>query len=121
MEKITIYDILLKVSEKYRISVEQMKGKERYAEIVKARHIYFYLCRKLTSATYYKIAKLLNRDHSTVIHAENKIADEIYYYRHFEQEINDLIVELQPLKIVVSDINLLQLSEIYGKKRIKSA
>ena len=40
----------------------------RYWHYCRARHIYCYLARKLTSKSFPQIARLANRDHSSMVH-----------------------------------------------------
>ena len=57
-------------------SVEEMKGHERLAHIVKARHMTSWLARHLTVMSYTAIARQMNRDHTSIIHGHRKFADE---------------------------------------------
>jgi chromosomal replication initiator protein len=61
------------VSEYYRISLEAMCGKQRDKHIVVPRQIAMYLIRQETQASLLEIGQLFGRDHSTVLHACEKI------------------------------------------------
>lgn len=66
------------VAEYYNITVEDLKSKKRNANINHARQIAIYLSQTTTDETLVKIGlEFGNRDHSTVIHACDKIAADI--------------------------------------------
>ena len=76
--KITPEYILDVVCDHFNISPDDVCSKKRNAEIVLPRQIIMYLCRKYTDAPQVKIALLCGKkDHTTVIHAEEKIKNEI--------------------------------------------
>lgn len=52
---------------KYRLTSEQLIGHSRFKELVLARHEAFYLLQRKGLSTP-QIGRLMNRDHSTVIH-----------------------------------------------------
>src|SRR5690606_5701660 len=72
---IKIKDIQAAVSKYYQISMIDLKGKKRVKSIVVPRQIAMYLSRELTSSSLPKIgAEFGGKDHTTVIHAYEKIA-----------------------------------------------
>ncbi|NIM47403.1 MAG: chromosomal replication initiator protein DnaA [Candidatus Aenigmarchaeota archaeon] len=71
-------EILEKTAAFYDLTIEELKGVKRDKEIVVPRQITMYLMREETKLSYPKIARELGgRDHTTVIHACNKIEKEI--------------------------------------------
>lgn len=76
-EKIlSIDDIQTEVSRVFNVSIDELKGKKRVKEIVIPRQIAMYLCRELTDQSLPTIGREFgNRDHTTVMHAEVKIAN----------------------------------------------
>ena len=77
-KEITPQLIVEVVAEHYQISMDQMTGKNRSNAIAKPRQIAMYLCKQMTDYPLDAIGALLGgRDHSTIIHGANKIADEI--------------------------------------------
>lgn len=66
--------ILEKTSEMYGFSIDEICGKSRRRPLVTARQIGMYVCRELTDLSYPAIAREFGgRDHTTVIHAVEKI------------------------------------------------
>jgi chromosomal replication initiator protein len=66
------------VSQHYRVPVESMRSKVRTARLAFPRQIAIYLARDLTSASLAQIGQRFGgRDHTTVIHACQKINDMI--------------------------------------------
>lgn len=65
------------VADYYKISIDELKSKKRTAIIAYPRQIAMYLCRILTDESFPKIGvEFGGRDHSTVIHAVDKITKE---------------------------------------------
>ncbi|MDQ0223486.1 chromosomal replication initiator protein DnaA [Streptococcus moroccensis] len=74
MNVIPIDKIQHEVGQFYGVSVKEIKGTKRVQNIVQARQVAMYLARELTDNSLPKIGKEFgNRDHSTVLHAYNKI------------------------------------------------
>ncbi len=70
--------IINTVAEHFQISPEDIKGSKRNSEIVFPRQIAMYLCLEMTNAGTKHVGTIMgNRDHSTIIHGQKKIAGEI--------------------------------------------
>jgi len=87
-------EILKAVTYVTNISEEDMKGSSRLKDIVFARHLYFYVSHKKCSFTYSYIGNSINRDHSTVMYACNKIKHELKYYSKVVETINKINFKL---------------------------
>lgn len=67
-----------KVAEVYSLKVDDLKAKKRTRSVAYPRQIAMYLCRELTDMSLPKIGEIFGgRDHTTVIHAHEKISEEI--------------------------------------------
>ena len=87
--------ILMHVSKRYGISVDDIKSKKKTDSIANARHISIYIIRKLTDLSLKDIGKVFDRNHSTIISSINKIELNIKTVKNFEGEINQLIKEIR--------------------------
>ena len=66
------------VADYYNITINDLKGKKKSANIAYPRQIGMYLCRMLTDETFPRIGlEFGGRDHSTVIHACDKIEKDL--------------------------------------------
>ena len=66
------------VADYFNITVENLKSKKRTANINNARQIAIYICRMTTEETTTRIGlEFGNRDHSTVLHAIEKVSKDI--------------------------------------------
>lgn len=66
------------VADYYKITIEDLKSKKRSANINYPRQIAIYLCRTYTDESFPKIGlEFGNRDHSTIIHACDKIKEDL--------------------------------------------
>ena len=76
------------VAEYYRISLEAMCGKQRDKYIVTPRQIAMYLIRQETSTSLFEIGQLFGgRDHSTVLHACEKIDRSLHTNANLRREV----------------------------------
>jgi len=80
-----------KVAEYYKIRVADLSNKTRSRSIARPRQMAMYLCRELTKLSLPEIGHCFGgRDHTTVIHACNKISSLISSDRRFEEDHNNL-------------------------------
>lgn len=95
-----------KVDEKYimnvcanyfNITVEDLKSKKRKREFVEPRHVAMYLCYKLIDMTYTDIGEAFGgRNHATVIHACNKVVDDMETNSKLAKSVNEISLRLKP-------------------------
>lgn len=82
----------------FKIKTEDLKCKRRTKHITYPRQISMYLCRELTDFSLPKIGEDFGgRDHTTVMHAHQKIAAEIIKDNELKKVINDLIQKVKKL------------------------
>ena len=87
-----IANIQKAVADYYKLTVEMLKGKKRSANIAYPRMVAMYLCRMLTDQSFPRIGlEFGGRDHSTVIHACDKIEEEL----KTDQELKDAVSEIK--------------------------
>lgn len=78
------------------VSMDSIKNHSRRAEFNECRQVFIYLCRKMTFQSTPQIGKLINRDHTTIIHAEHKMASRYEKdpeFRKLIQYLENLIIE----------------------------
>lgn len=93
---ITAEDILKAVAAYYRIKVSDIKSAKRTKQLVVPRQIGMYLCRTLTGLSFAEIAVAFSRsDHTTVMHACDRIADGIQRDPGLKQTVNILIEDMK--------------------------
>jgi chromosomal replication initiator protein len=83
-------DIIEQVARYFELSLDELYGNSRAAAIAQARQIAMYLCRELTSLSLPKIGQLIGRDHTTVMYANNKIAELMKERRSVYNQVTDL-------------------------------
>jgi chromosomal replication initiator protein len=80
-----------KVSEVFSLKVEELKAKKRTKSVAFPRQIAMYLCRELTDLSLPKIGDIFGgRDHTTVIHACEKISSEMLKDPSIQETINKI-------------------------------
>ena len=88
--------ILEAVSEAYGFSVEELTGPKRQRPLVRARQVAMYLFRDLTEYSYPAVGRVFGgRDHTTVMHAFDKISQFMKEDRQTFDQVNKLIKQLR--------------------------
>ncbi|MBO4533935.1 MAG: chromosomal replication initiator protein DnaA [Treponema sp.] len=93
-------DIIQKViADNYQISISDLKSKKRDKKFVIPRQIAIYISRELTEISYSELGNEFGgKDHSTIMHAYDKIAESIKIDSTLESKINILIREIKEYK-----------------------
>ena len=93
---LTIATIQQKVCDYLNVSMNELRSKLRTKDVAFARQISMYLCRELTTMSLPKIGESFgNRDHSTVIHACDKIGSLIKKDPETKNTINILVSNIK--------------------------
>jgi chromosomal replication initiator protein len=93
---LTINFIKRKVSDYFSISISDLCSKNRTKDLAYARQIAMYLARELTNVSLPKIGESFgNRDHTTVMHACDKIKGLLIADVQTKNTVNTLIVTIQ--------------------------
>jgi len=88
---ITAERILIKTSMMFGLSQAELLSSSRTRPLVNARQIAMYVCRELTDLSFPQIAKAFGKsDHTTVIHAVQKIERQMGEKRQIYDQVNEL-------------------------------
>ena len=97
MPKPGFEDIVAVVSRHYRIPKDDILGSSRKAPIAHARHVCVFLVREITGDSWKHIGTLFGgRDHSSMMHAHNKVRGMANHDREFANTIHALRREAWP-------------------------
>lgn len=78
-------------AEYFGVTVADLTGKSRARTLVHARHVAIYLTRELTDLSLPAVAKYFGgRDHTTVMHAERKIQDNLKSDRNLYNQVTEI-------------------------------
>src|SRR5690625_2530791 len=95
-KKITVKNIMKFIAEQYNVTVEEILSRKRTKTIAFPRQIAMYISRELTDNSLPKIGdEFGGRDHTTVIHAHNKIMKMIKEDSETDSLINSFITDLK--------------------------
>ena len=98
-ESISIDVIQKVIADNYQISVADLKGKKRDKKFVVPRQIAIYIARELTEIAYTELGNEFGgKDHSTIMSAYNKIAEQIKIDSSLESKIQLYIREIKEYK-----------------------
>lgn len=90
-KQITIDLIQDVVCSYYNMRIDELKSQRRTRNVAYPRQIAMYLCRKLTDTSLPKIGEEFGgRDHTTVIHAYEKISESIKHDEALQEAINEI-------------------------------
>jgi len=94
----TIADIQALVARHYSLSVDDLKSDSRVRRVAFPRQIAMYLCRELTNHSLPKIGEEFGgRDHTTVLHACEKITKERTQNPDLDEQLKNLLSALREL------------------------
>jgi chromosomal replication initiator protein len=95
-EEITVNRIKEKVASVFNLKMEDFNSKKRTRSIAFPRQIAMYLSRELTDLSLPKIGEEFGgRDHTTVIHAHDKVSKDIQESEEIKIKIDKIITELK--------------------------
>ena len=89
-ERLTADTIIKTVCEYFGITEDEIKGKKKSKEIVEPRMMCIYLINELLGLPLVTIGKLFGRDHTKIIHARDKITEQLKTDNKTKTIINDL-------------------------------
>lgn len=87
---VNVDDVKKATAEYYSISIADLNSKGKNKNIAMPRQISMYLCRTLTGQSLKSIGQSFSKDHSTVVHACNKIEEKIENDKKLSDEIEDI-------------------------------
>lgn len=98
IRKVTPDLIMEVVSEHFNVSITDLKGKKRNAEIVLPRQVFMYLCRTLTDTPLKSIGMLLGgKDHASISYGVRKIEADIQTDEALNNTISIIKKKINPL------------------------
>lgn len=96
-KKITIEQIQKAVATYYHLELSELLSKKRNKQLVYPRQIAMYICRKLTDASFPQLGDQFGgRDHTTVMHATEKVEKDIQENPELDKIINELCKKVDP-------------------------
>ncbi len=89
--EIGVEQIMAATAEYFGVGVEDLRGNSRSRLLVNARQVAMYLCRELTDLSLPRIGQAFGgRDHTTVMHADRKIRQQMAERRSLYNQIAEL-------------------------------
>lgn len=98
IENISLDVIEKVVADNYQISVSELKGKKKDKKYVIPRQIAIYISREITEISYMELGNEFGKDHSTIMHAYEKISDQIKIDPTLDSKIKLYINEIKEYK-----------------------
>jgi len=91
---VTVDKIFTAIFNRYKISRDDIIGPKRNKEIANARHLAIYLIREMTEMSFPNIAKILNRDHSTIHTSYNSTYQKAQFDSVFAVDVAEIKKEI---------------------------
>jgi chromosomal replication initiator protein len=89
-------EIVSAVAEFYGYAEVLIIGRRRPAQLAQARLVAMYLVREHTALSYPEIGHLFGRDHSTIIHAHNRIRQLITHDKRVARSVEMITTQIEP-------------------------
>ena len=94
--EITAPTIMAVTADFFGVSIEELCGPGKTKALAQARQIAMYLCRELTDLSLPRIGQTFGgRDHTTVMHADKKIRNEIAQRRKTFEQVQELTARIK--------------------------
>ncbi len=94
--RISLELIQRRVAEYFQLEMSEIRGAKRQRSVLYPRQVAMFLCRRLTEASLPEIGRAFGgRDHTTVMHAVEKIDREIaqdIHKKHLVERLNELVL-----------------------------
>jgi chromosomal replication initiator protein len=104
--KLTLDEILEKVSSFYGFKVEECTTRSRKVEFVKVRQQYCKIAKDETTLSYDSIGKKIFRDHVTVMHACNQVNNLIQTDKFYKAEFLELRDKILGTPVIFEPIDI---------------
>nr|WP_255480919.1 chromosomal replication initiator protein DnaA [Quadrisphaera sp. RL12-1S] len=89
--QISLATVMAQTADYYKLTIEDLCGPARSRSVVNARQVAMYLCRELTELSLPKIGQAFGgRDHTTVMHANRKVREQLAERRQTYNEVTEL-------------------------------
>jgi chromosomal replication initiation ATPase DnaA len=91
----TVIAVVTTIRDEYNVPIWAMRGRSRVAKVREARQLAIHFIHKHAKLSLTKTGKRLNRDHSTVIHSNQVVANELATNKVYQRRyafINGLII-----------------------------
>lgn len=92
---VNIHAIKRVVAKHYNVDIKDFKAKKRSNAVAWPRQIAMYLANELTDMSLNDIGLEFERDHATVVHARDKVKEELDSNPFFSAEMNQIINEVK--------------------------
>ncbi|MBB6372896.1 chromosomal replication initiator protein [Pseudonocardia eucalypti] len=94
--EITAPTIMAVNAEYFEVTIDELCGPGKTKALAQARQIAMYLCRELTDLSLPRIGQMFGgRDHTTVMHADKKIRNEIAQRRKTFEQVQELTARIK--------------------------
>ncbi len=98
-QKVTLSSIFKRTAKEFGVTIKDLKGPRRTKDIAFARQVCMYILRKEFGYKLQKVSELLKRsDHTTAIHAIDKIESMIQSNLTMSEQINNLVSDIHNSK-----------------------
>ena len=97
-DNISLDTIQKVIADNYGITVAELKNKKRDKKYSLPRQISFYIAREITESSYTELAQEFGKDHTTIMHGYNSIAEKIKLDPTLDSRIKSFIREIKEYK-----------------------
>jgi chromosomal replication initiator protein len=89
--------IILKLtSDHYEVSIPDILGRRKFATIIEARQVMFWLLKRTCQLSWNETARLVGvKDHGTILHAVRRVTDRRDVYPDFRTDTDHLLAIAQ--------------------------
>ncbi|GAB4287450.1 MAG: chromosomal replication initiator protein DnaA [Candidatus Dojkabacteria bacterium] len=105
-EQVKVPKVLREVAKSFNVKVKDLKGPRRTKDIAMARQVAMFILREEFNHKLEDVAGFLNRsDHTTVLHAIDKVKSKMMLQEDFNYQISQIITNINDSAVITEDID----------------
>ncbi len=104
-KELTVFEITKAVADATGISVDIIVSPSKITKVKVARYAIIYIARRLTSRSTCQIGNMVDRDHSSVVHALGKVTKNWHLYEPAISSAYTFLCKRYPVKSVYGPVN----------------
>lgn len=95
MQDVALHHIIYRTVARFRVPLDEFMGQTRKPDVVEARLAGYWLARELTGAPVFDIARIFDRDHSSIVDGIRSAGRRVKANRDYRAKVTRLLREIK--------------------------
>lgn len=106
-----IEEIKKAICQRYNVTDDQLKERNRKPHLVLPRQLFCYLSRELTGLSFSAIGRYIWRNDKTAKHAYNQIKNQLSVYKDLRKEVDE-ILNINTFCLIPIEVDLIKMTKL---------